>query len=797
MNISYNWLKSLIGFELSPQELAERLTMIGHAVEEMSCLGQGLEGVVVGRAELIRPHPNADKLKLVEVDYGQGPNVEVVCGAPNVKQGGLYPLAPEGTTLAGGFKIKKTKIRGVESCGMLCSEAELGLSEDAAGLMELDSGLEPGTPFAAAIGRDDWLLELEITANRGDMWSHIGAARELQPFAGRKLVLPPWKCDEKKPEIESLTSVEIQDPVGCPRYMARVILDVKVGQSPRWLVEKLEALGQRSINNVVDVTNYILFELGQPLHAFDMDKLEENRIIVRKAGQGETILTLDDIARRLTPQMTVIADARKPVAVAGVMGDKFTEVDEKTARVLLECAYFDPVTNRRTNRALGLSTEASRRFERGTDYGLMPYAVDRAARLIAEVSSGFVAEGAIDVYPSPIQDKAVKLRPARVERVLGVGFDEKEIKKWLEGVDFSVTKKKAGLLEVKVPSCRTLDVKGEEDLVEEIARLKGYDTIPVPSRMNVTPGTGGRENYNKEMDLRHALSGMGFQEVLTTSFADSEFIEKIYGPGHFVPLKLESPISSEEDVLRPSLFPTLLACVRRNLNQRNRDLRLFEIGNVFTRKPGEKQTGERKHLGVAATGSERPVHWSGSPRQLDFFALKGVLEALFAGLKLPGPVIKLDSEPGLHPGEVAAVFHDNEKLGFFGRLNPSLARDCDVPGDIYFLELDLESLLSYPVKPLYRESSPFPGVRRDLSILVDETTTCAELIEEIRKGSALVVDVAVFDLYQGEHVPKGKRSLAMSVLFQSRERTLRDEEVDKVFSSIFQKLVKKFGIQPR
>jgi len=797
MNISYNWLKSLIDFDLDPHELAERLTMSGHEVEEMSYLGEGLEGIVVGRAAGIRPHPDADKLKLVEVDCGRGENVEVVCGAPNVKQGGLYPLALQETTLPGGFKIKKTKIRGVESCGMLCSEAELGLSDDAAGLMELDSGHEPGTPLAAAISRDDWLLVLEITANRGDMWSHLGAARELQPFAGKNLTLPPSDCEERGMEIESLTSVKIEDPVGCPRYMARVILDVKVGPSPRWLVERLEAVGQRSINNIVDVTNYVLFELGQPLHAFDMDKLEEKRIVVRKARKGETILTLDEIARRLTTKMTVIADAQKPVAVAGVMGDKFTEVDENTACVLLECAYFDPVTNRRTGRALGLFSEASRRFERGTDYGLMPYAVDRAARLIAEVSSGTVAKGVIDIYPSPIQDKVVELRPSRVKRMLGVEFDESEIRKWLEGIDFRVAKKEGGVLEVQVPTCRTLDVSGEEDLIEELARLRGYDRIPVPSRMDITPEAGGRENYNREMNLRHVLSGMGFQEVMTTSFADSQFIEKIYGPGRFAPMKLESPISSDEDVLRPSLFSTLLACVKRNINQRNMDLRLFEIGNVFTRKPGEKGTGEQKHLGIAATGGECPVHWSGSPRQFDFFALKGVLESLFSRLKLPAPVITEDSEPVLHPGEAADVFHKNEKVGFLGRLNPSLARECDLPEDIFFLELYLEPLLSSISTPVYRETSPFPGVRRDLSILVGETTTCAELIEEIRQGSALVTDVKVFDLYQGEHVPKGKRSLAMSVLFQSRDRTLRDEEVDRIFNGLFQKLVKKFGIQPR
>ncbi|MEA1996058.1 MAG: phenylalanine--tRNA ligase subunit beta, partial [Gemmatimonadota bacterium] len=575
MNISYKWLKSLIDFDLAPQELAEKLTLIGHEVDELRFLGEAFEGLVVGRAEGIREHPGADKLKLVEVNCGAalegGASIEVVCGAPNVKVGGLYPMAQEGAVLPGGFKIKRAKIRGVESRGMLCSERELGLSEEASGLMELDPGLAPGTPLAEVLGRDDWLVAIDVTANRGDMWSHLGAARELQQFTGSKAVLPGTAVKENLTGARA--SVTIEDPQGCPRYIAWVIEDVTVGPSPNWLIERLEAVGQRSINNIVDVTNYILFELGQPLHAFDLDKLEENRIVVRKAREGEMVRTLDGVERKLDAGMTIIADAVKPVAVAGVMGDELTEVDKDTKRVLLECAYFDPATNRRTSKALGLMTEASKRFERGTDYSMMEYAAERAADLIAEHASGVIRSPVTDVYPSPFPDFEITLRTSRVRQVLGVGvdFSETEIRKLLEGVDFIIEKEQEGLYRVKVPACRRLDVTEEIDLIEELARLWGYDRIPVPGRMDITPESSGTDRYSRESAVRRALSGIGLQEIMTSAFVGYEYVERIYGPGQFDPLGLQSPISSEEDVLRPSLLPSMLSCIKRNLNQGNKD----------------------------------------------------------------------------------------------------------------------------------------------------------------------------------------------------------------------------------
>ncbi len=798
MNISYNWLKSLIDFELSPQELAARLTMLGHAVDELVYLGQGLEGAVVGRVVALRPHPNADKLRLATVDYGAPELIEVVCGAPNVAVDGRYPLALEGAVLAGGFKIGRAKIRGVESCGMLCSERELGLSEEASGLMVLDGEALPGAPLARALGRDDWRLVIDATANRGDMWSQLGAARELQPEAGKKAALPDVKLEEAEIGVESLTSVTLEDPEGCPRYLAKVILDVKVGPSPRWLVERLSAVGQRSINNVVDVTNFVMFELGQPLHAFDLDRLDQRRIVVRQARPGEQVITLDGVLRRLDDGMTIIADAKKPVAVAGVMGDEPTEVSPGATRILLECALFDPAVTRRTSRRLGLATEASRRFERGTDYSLMEYAVNRAAQLIAEVAAGRVARGTIDVYPRPIPPLRLTLRLERASRVLGVEFPPEEAARLLEAIEFRVEPRGEGLLEVTVPPARRLDVDGEIDLIEELARVRGYNNLPVPERMSLFPADpAGRVMFRRQQSLRQALCQLGCQEARTYSFTSGELVETLYGAGHFAPLRLAVPLSSENEVLRPALVPALLGCLKRNLNQRRRDLRLFELGRVFTRRPGEQGTGEEQHLALLLTGSQGPLHWSGPRPDYDFFALKGLVLALFERLNVPAPEVAPQAHPLLHPGVAAALVRDGRPFGLLGQLDPGLARRLELPEGLFLMEMLAEPLVSGAVEPYFKGLTPFPGSRRDLSVLVDEDLPAGELLAGIAQDSPLAAEVSVFDLYQGEHVPAGRKSLSFSILFQSPERTLRDEEVDQAFQRIVAMLAERFGARQR
>ncbi len=496
--------------------------------------------------------------------------------------------------------------------------------------------------------------------------------------------------------------------------------------------------------------------------------------------------------------MTVIADAARPVAVAGVMGDLPTEVGNSTTRVLLECAYFDPSTNRATARKLGMFTEASRRFERGVDFALLPYALDRAARLIAEVSGGAVAGGVIDLCPRELAAAPVRLRAARVERVLGISLSAEQITELLESVDFEMDKASEDVFSVTVPSCRVLDVTREVDLIEELARLYGYNKIPVPARMAVSMQGAGRGNHHWESVIRSRLAGMGFREAMTTTFTASEKVSKIFGPRRFEPVRFAMPMSAETDVLRPSLLVTLLECVKHNINQRHLDLMLFEIGNAFARTPGSDGSGETRRLALAVSGRTRPVHWSGEAARWDFFALKGVLETLFSHFHLPAPAFEPGGDRLFFEARSAVIRMDGKKIGQLGLLDPSLARGLDLDEqEIYLLEVDLEPLVKATDMPSYKPGSAYPAIRRDMSILVDLGVPAADLIAEIGSQSNLVRDVCVFDLYMGEHVPEGKCSLALSIVFQSGERTLKDEEADSLFENIFGRLVKKFGVQPR
>ena len=797
MDISYNWLKSLLDIRLSAEVVAEKLTLVGHAVEEMQYLGEGIGDVLVARAVSIRQHPDADKLRLVTVDFGAGDTLEVVCGAPNVAEGGVYPFAPEGAVLPGGFTIKKAKIRGVESCGMLCSERELGLSDEASGLMELASGLKPGTRLVELLERDDWLMTMEITANRGDMWNHVGAARELQAYAESKMSLPEANpAEDRTKNINDITSVVIDDPDGCPRYMCRVIEGIEIKPSPRWLVNRIESLGQRSINNVVDVTNYVLFELGQPLHAFDLDRLDERRIVVRKAAPAEKILTLDGSERELGESMTVICDAKSPVAVAGVMGGELSAVSETTTRILLECAWFNPVSIRRTSRGLGLLSESSRRFERGIDPGMMEYALDRAAALMIETGGGKAATGVIDNYPRPHELRTVEMRPSRACKVIGIDLESESMVKILEDIDIRVKEVKDDLITVTVPSWRH-DISQEIDLIEEVARFYGYDNVPVPEKLQITPQFQGREKFRGEFEIRRLMRGAGFNEAKTMSLSGSAMTGKIYGPDVFEPIRLQWPISTDDDILRPLIFSSLIPCIIRNVNRGVHDIRLFETGHVFPRKPGSDETGERTDLAIAATGAASPLFWREKQERFDFFSFKGIVEDVLDSLGASDIRFRQEKHPGLHPVISATVVVGGNDLGFIGQIDPKVAGGFEIPDDIFFCELDTNVLAQSVKQGKFRVASQFPGSRRDISILVDEKIECRALMDVIAGASRLVEDVQLFDLYQGEHVPAGKRSLAFSILFRSSEKTLVDEEVDNAFKDIVAKLEKNYEIKLR
>src|SRR4051812_19922783 len=626
MDVSYRWLKALApGIEGTPREVADRLAMLGAPVDEIVDLGGQIGDVVVARVTDLRQHPNADRLRIATVDAGSGEALQVVCGAPNVEAGGLYPFAPIGSTLPGGTEIKKAKLRGEESQGMLCSARELGLGRDHGGLMALGPEHRPGERFREALGLDDWRLIIDVTPNRGELLSHVGVARELAPGGVDGIALPKFPS-ERKVKLPCVSArregecgpihVEIDDTDGCPRYMGAILHGVRVGPSPEWLATRLRAVGQRPINNVVDATNYVLQELGQPLHAFDLAKLAGEEVRIRRAAPGETLVTLDGVARALEPADLVIADAEKPVALAGIMGGENSEVGDGSTSIFLECALFEQKTVRKTARRLGLSTDASYRFERGVDPEGQPEALVRVIELILAVAGGRVV-AAIDVDPKPFERPVIAVRPERVARVLGVAIDAAEIDRLLDPLGFEV--KKSQPVRVTVPGYR-YDVRTEIDVVEEIARRRGYGSFAdalLPFRPSAVPKDASVAVVRR---LRDLFVRWGFMEALTLPFTPET-------PGA---ARVLNPLSQEDAFLRTGLAGSLLRRVEHNFAHGVRDVRLFEIATVFRAAENGGLPGEERRVAAAFSGARAPAHWSGQAGTFDVYDLKALLEDLAA-----------------------------------------------------------------------------------------------------------------------------------------------------------------------
>ena len=734
MNVTLNWLKNYINFEFSPSELADRLTMLGVEVESIKQLGAELEGVIVGSVTSIRPHPNADKLVLCQVDTGGTEELQIVCGAPNVREEMLAPVATIGATLPVGLTIKRAKLRGETSEGMLCSEKELGLSEDAAGLMELPTDTHLGIPLSEALGLDDVVFELEITPNRPDCLSLIGVAREIRAETGNPLKLPTVDLKESSTNAGDLTSVTIDAPELCPRYTARVIQGVKVAESPAWLQQRLESVGIGVINNIVDITNFVLMEYGQPLHAFDYDKLTENRIVVRRATDIEQITTLDEVERELTPDMLVIADAEKPVALAGIMGGYDSEITETTCDVLLESAYFNPSSVRATAKALGISTEASYRFERGADPGVVLAALDRAAQLIAELAGGTVCEGTVDVYPGQQPLTEIQLRPERVNFVLGTTLEAVEMVQILNRLGFDVDTT-GEVYQVTVPTFRS-DITREIDLIEEIARVHGYDNIPTALPKGDIPVPAPDPKTEVRRRIKHFLLAAGMMEAVNYSFCDPNCFDKIRLNANDPlrnTLQLRNPLSPEMSVLRTTLLPGLLENAQANKNHQVSDIALFEISNVFI--PEEGLEGEMprskeferiagiltgnvirgtildrvipepsgrlilseveqflmnsdggeirfEHLKEIIGALDGSIIYSNPYRPPDFFDIKGVIEGMLEACDISDYTFEKTDESIFHPGYNAKVLLDDKQassnyylpqcLGIFGETHPEV-----------------------------------------------------------------------------------------------------------------------------
>ena len=797
MNVTLNWLKAYIDFEFSPNELADRLTMLGVEVESVKHLGADLEGVVVGSVASIRPHPNADKLVLCQVDTGGAEELQIVCGAPNVREGMLAPVATIGATLPVGLTIKRAKLRGETSEGMLCSEKELGLSDAAAGLMELPTDIPLGTPLSEALGLDDVVFELEITPNRPDCLSLIGIAREIRAEIGNPLKPPTVDLTESDIDAQELTSVTIDAPDLCPRYAARVIQGVKVAESPAWLQQRLASVGIGVINNIVDVTNFVLMEYGQPLHAFDYHKLTENRIVVRRAREGEHITTLDEVERELTPDMLVIADAEQPVALAGIMGGYDSEITEATCDVLLESAYFNPSSVRATAKALGISTEASYRFERGADPGVVLAALDRASQLIAELAGGTICEGVVDVYPGQQPLTEIQLRPERVNFVLGTTLEASEMVQILNRLGFDVDAT-GGIYHVTVPTFRA-DITREIDLIEEIARVHGYDNIPttLPKGDIPVPSQDPKTEIRKR--IKHFLLAAGMMEAVNYSFCDPNCFDKIrLNPDDPLrnTLRLQNPLSPEMSVLRTTLTPGLLANAQHNRNHQIDTIALFEIGGVFVHD-GEEKEPERV-AGVLAGQIGEGVY-SDPYRPPDFFDIKGLVEEMLEVCGVVDWTLQKTDTPTFHPGRNAEVLLGDKRIGVFGEVHPEVLENYDLPYKAYLFEFDLEGLTDAATfAKRFEPISVYPKVARDLAIVVDK-----EILSDMptaliyTTGGDSVDSVRLFDVYEGEQVPKGKKSLAYTITYHSATETLTDKAVNALHDEVVKGLNRELGAELR
>ncbi len=801
MIISVNWLREYVDFGITPEELADRLTMAGLEVEGIEYRGKGLENIVVAQILGMRPHPDATKLSLCDVTDG-GKNYNIVCGASNMKPGDKVALAKIGTELPPGPKfpegmtIKKAKIRGEVSEGMLCAENEIGLGEESDGIMILPASSKVGARLIDELGLSDVIFEINVTPNRPDCLSVVGIAREVAAILGTELNYPDFTVPESDEDINRLAEVELLDSQKCPRYSCRVINNVSIGPSPAWLRTRLESSGTRSINNVVDVTNYVLLELGQPLHAFDYDLVEEREIVVRAAGDGETIKTLDGTERKLTRDDLLICDGKRPVALAGVMGGANTEVSESTKNILLESAYFDPSTVRKTSKKTGLKSESSYRFERGVDPNGVTRALDRAAALIAELSGGRVAKGRIDEYPVRIEPAAIDLSLSRVNSILGTGIDAGEIMRISEGLGFEKEARSNGDISFRIPTWR-VDVTREIDVIEEVARLHGYGSVPVTLPPVVMKSETADPAKKVEKRFREIFISGGFSEAINFSYEDYELLS-LFGKSEA--LRILNPLSSEGAVMRTSLLPGLIRNAALNLNRQEQSVRLFETGKIFIPGGDGGLPVEITKLAAAATGRRLPELWD--KEELDFYDLKSLLDKGLEALSVSEEIkFRRASEIGfLHPGKSAVLSAGDEDFGFIGELHPDLHDRLGISKRLYVAELDLDALTRKyrKTRKSFTPLPKFPSVRRDIALIVDEETPASSILEEITKlDSKLIENAEVFDVFTGSPVEKGKKSVAVSLQLRAQDKTLTEEEINKVQDKTIKKLQLALGADLR
>lgn len=799
MKVTYNWLKEFVDFDIPPSELADMLTMLGLEVEAMTHLGTGLDEVVVARVVEKNQHPNADKLSLCKVDSGSGELLSIVCGAQNFKQGDTVALAVIGAELPGNFKIKRSKIRGEESFGMLCSEKELGLAEQSEGIMVLDNDLPLGQPLFDALKLKDTVFEIGLTPNRADCLSVIGIAREIAAKLGRKVKYPVVTVPEDGEPVHQRIKVSVKEPAGCPRYAARFIAGCSIAPSPAWLVNRLKAIGIRSINNAVDVTNLIMYEMGQPLHAFDYSLVAGGKIVVRRAGEGEKFHTLDNQERILIESDLVICDADKPVALAGIMGGLNSEITETTSDILLESAFFNPSFVRKTCKRLGLHTESSHRFERGIDIEGVPRALDRAAVLIAQLTGGRMANGLVDAYPMPRKQTSITFRPDRANDILGLSLPSDRMADIFRSLEFNVVPTANGSFQVTVP-CARVDIEREIDLIEEICRLNGFDQVP--ATMPVAQIVSERPTLHQSLQhqVKNCLVSSGMHEVVTFSFIAPDAADKILLPTddrRRESIALCNPIASEQSIMRTTLLPGLLETVARNINFRNLDLRLFEQRRVYHPVANAEMPHEPLYCAGILSGNQSEASWCNvTGKSVDFYDVKGIIESILQVANIDCVRYTHETpEPFYHPGKSARFYLNETEIGSLGEIHPTVARNYDIDHTVYYFELNLDELSKQAGKQTtIKPPSRYPDSIRDIALLIDKPIPASDLLDCVNSLKLCELEeTTVFDLYQGDKIPEDKKSIALRLRYRSNERTLTDEEVQSLHQKVIDITNKKLG----
>ena len=795
MKVPVSWLKEYVDFEDTIEGLADKLTFSGLEVEAIETIGSDFAGVVVGEILKIEPHPGADKLRLCTVNYGEEEPMRVVCGAPNVEVGGKYPFAPVGTTLPCGITLKKAKIRGEVSMGMLCAKDELGLGEDHSGLLVLEDSLKPGTPFVEVWGTPETVIELEVTPNRPDCLSIIGVARELAVLYKTELKLPSFTLPETENEVSEEIAVEVCEPEKCPRYTARVLKSAQIAPSPEWMQKRLEAAGIRPINNVVDITNYVLLETGHPLHAFDKTTVSGNKIIVRNAKPGEKMETLDGVERELDPEMLVISDEEKASAIAGVMGGAESEIKPDTSTILLEAAAFETSTIRHTAKKLGLSTDSSYRFQRGINPDSVEWASARAAALMCELAGAKACKGVVDIYPVPREPNRIAFSWNRIASIIGAEIPKERMAEIFAALEIQV-EEDTDETAVAVPPTFRMDLEREVDLVEEVARVFGVDNIPARTPLAKVVPTADDSRVRALSILRGHLQGLGASEIMNYTLVNHPLLDLFNPDNRAEREELPHPISADQSVMRTSLIPQMVESLGRNHSRQVPEACFYELGRCFKREEGTPVQYETVSLGMMG-----PVGRSALQKRTPFSEeemflwMKGLVENLFAAQKVSGISFEPADRPECAPGKALSIRRGKEVFGWLGLANEKARANWRLNEPVAIAELNLEPLLKSVFRIPRAEAPPlFPAISRDIALVVDESVAHEQIVALVQKAKPKDLEsFQLFDVYRGKGVEKGKKSLAYSFVYRSAERTLTDKKVNKTHQKLTDYLCQQLG----